>query len=248
MQSNRRLRVFARPNGSGKSTLFEEFKKTYNPGYFINADELQKLLASSGLIDLKAMGLNASEENLIAFKKTSEAKSLINKSNSEGYKIDIEVRENFIVDRSKLTNSYEASFVASFIRRLLILSNKSFAFETVMSHSSKVAEIKKAQQKGYKTYLYFVCTNSPEINIDRVANRVDKGGHNVDENRIRSRYTDTLKNLYAAIKYSNRAYLFDNSGKQITLIAEIFGGFMQLKTNKLPQLFYNYVLPNYQTE
>jgi len=247
MQSNKRLRVFAGPNGSGKSTLFEEFKKTYNPGYFINADELQKLLASSGLIDLKAMGLNASEGNLIAFKKTSEAKSLINKSNSEGYKIDIEVRENFIVDKSKSTNSYEASF-ASFIRWLLILSNKSFAFETVMSHSSKVAEIQKAQQKGYKTYLYFVCTNSPEINIDRLANRVDKGVHNVDENRIRLHYTDTLKNLYAAIKYSNRAYLFDNSGNQITLIAEIFGGVMLLKTNKLPQLFYNYVLPNYQTE
>lgn len=42
MQKNKRLRVFAGPNGSGKSTLFEEFKKKYDPGFFINADELEK--------------------------------------------------------------------------------------------------------------------------------------------------------------------------------------------------------------
>ncbi len=44
MQKNKRLRVFAGPNGSGKSTLFNEFKNNYNPGYFINPDELEKLL------------------------------------------------------------------------------------------------------------------------------------------------------------------------------------------------------------
>jgi predicted ABC-type ATPase len=37
-----RLRVFAGPNGSGKSTLFNEFKKKYDPGYFINADDLER--------------------------------------------------------------------------------------------------------------------------------------------------------------------------------------------------------------
>ena len=46
MQKNKRLRVFAGPNGSGKSTLFNEFKNNYNPGYFINPDELEKLLRS----------------------------------------------------------------------------------------------------------------------------------------------------------------------------------------------------------
>jgi predicted ABC-type ATPase len=42
MQNNVRLRVFAGPNGSGKSTLFNEFKKKYDPGYFINADDLER--------------------------------------------------------------------------------------------------------------------------------------------------------------------------------------------------------------
>jgi predicted ABC-type ATPase len=39
MRTNKRMRVFAGPNGSGKSTLYNEFKKVYSPGYFINADE-----------------------------------------------------------------------------------------------------------------------------------------------------------------------------------------------------------------
>ena len=49
MQRDKRLRIFCGPNGSGKSTLFSKFKMHYNPGYFINADELEKHLNSSGL-------------------------------------------------------------------------------------------------------------------------------------------------------------------------------------------------------
>jgi predicted ABC-type ATPase len=246
MLKNKRLRIFAGPNGSGKSTLFEEFKKKYNPGFFVNADDIEKQLSSSGLIDLQNIGLKATEATLSKFKTTKEAQSLLAKSNKGGHIIDVSIKENFIVDRSKDTHSYESSFVAAFIRSLLYQNNKTFSFETVMSHSSKIDELKKAQKNGYKTYLYFVCTDNPEINVDRVANRVGKGGHKVSVNKIRSRYPDTLKNLYPAIKYSNRAYLFDNSGKQLRLIAEIFEGALQLKDNNMPQWFLNYVLPHYQ--
>jgi hypothetical protein len=56
------------------------------------------------------------------------------------------VSENCIVDKSKETHSYEASFVAAFIRSILFKSGKSFSYETVMSHSSKVKELKAAQK------------------------------------------------------------------------------------------------------
>ena len=59
MPKNKRLRVFAGPNGSGKSTLFDEFKKKYDPGYFINADELEKQLNNSGLIYLHSICIRA---------------------------------------------------------------------------------------------------------------------------------------------------------------------------------------------
>lgn len=245
MPKDKRLRVFAGPNGSGKSTLFHEFKKQYDPGYFINADELEKLLSQKGLIDLSEIGLKASQKDLTAFMKTKPAKSLLKKASEENKTVDISINENFIVDKSKKTHSYEASLAAAFIRQLLYKSNKSFSFETVMSHDSKLKEIREANDNGYKTYLYFVCTDNPEINISRVENRVDKGGHPVDLNKIISRYPNTLKNLFPAIQLTHRAYLFDNSGKKQKLIAEVFEGALQLNLSTVPQWFIDYVLPYY---
>lgn len=246
MQRNKRLRVFAGPNGSGKSSLFDEFKKLYDPGYFINADNLEKLLSTKRLIDLNDIGIKAGQQELEQFSKTKTAKSLLIKSASDGYVIDIAVRDNFIVGKTKDTHSYEASYTAAFIRWLLYKKNKSFSFETVMKDPSKVQELKDAQKKGYKTYLYFICTDDPELNVSRVADRVEKGGHKVDPEKIRSRYPGTLSNLYPAIRYSNRAFLFDNSGKKFVLIAEVFEGTLQLKVNSPPQWFIEFVLPHYQ--
>lgn len=91
---------------------------------------------SSGLIDLQPIGIKATSRDLVIFSKTKEAKSLLDKAIAEGHIIDIEINENFIVDKAKDTHSYEASFVAAFIRRLLYKNNASFSFETVMSHHS----------------------------------------------------------------------------------------------------------------
>lgn len=245
MPSNKKIRIFAGPNGSGKSTLFHEFSKNYNTGFFINADILEKRLAESGLIDLKEIGLDATQDDLDAFMTLDSSKTLFNKAAEEGHVIDIFVKENFIVDASKETHSYEGAFIASFIRHLLIVQNKSFSFETVMSHTSKIEEIKQVVSLGYNAYLYFVCIDSPEVNVSRVNNRVEKGGHEVAEDKIIDRYYRTLENLHLALPHCYRAYLFDNSGKEQLLIAEVYKGSMELKTDKLPNWFIKFVLPYY---
>jgi predicted ABC-type ATPase len=43
--------MFAGPNGSGKSTLIQEVRKSYNVGYFINADEIEFLLSKQKYLD-----------------------------------------------------------------------------------------------------------------------------------------------------------------------------------------------------
>ena len=40
-----------------------------------------------------------------------------------------------------------------------------------MSHPSKVALLENAQRAGYRTYLYYIATDDPAINVSRVANR-----------------------------------------------------------------------------
>lgn len=100
----------------------------------------------------------------------------------------------------------------------------SFSFETVFSHPSKIEFIKQARAKGYRIYLYFIATESSTINISRVENRVAKSGHYVEPKLIISRYYRTLDNLFEAVKLTNRAYLFDNSGEYAELVCEVTDG------------------------
>ena len=242
---NKRIRIFAGPNGSGKSSLFQEFSKIYATGPFVNADEIEIKLITKGLIDLKELGLNVTQKDLDAFSVLPFSVSLLEKAHEANHPIDVIISENCIVDRSKESHSYEASYVASFIRHMLIEQHKSFSFETVMSHESKIGEIADLTEKGYLPYLYFVCIDDPEVNISRVANRVEKGGHPVSEKKIVERYARTLSLLHQMLPLCHRAYLFDNSGKKQIMIAELYNGAMELKTDKPPQWFIDYVLPYY---
>lgn len=243
----KKIRIFAGPNGSGKSTLIGEFSKKYNTGHFINADIIEKILENQGFLDLSDYNVKSTQQDWDIFLKTDDSLSLLEKSVKSGHKIEIEIKENFIVDKSSGKHSYEGSLVSMFLREKLFDNNLSFCFETVMSHSSKLEVIQKAKLLGYKTYLYFICIDDPEVNISRVENRVKKGGHDVDDQRVRDRYPKTLENLFPAILISDETYLFDNSGERLTMIAHIKDDslILDVDENKFPNWFKKYVLINY---
>lgn len=243
-----RLRVFAGPNGSGKSTLFESFSKNYDTGFFINADLIEKELVTKGFIDLNDYYLELDESDLQKFLETDNAKSLVQKSLESGHPINFEISQNIIVDKARDTHSYEGALISSLLREKLQEKKLDFSFETVMSHVSKIEDIKEAKNKGYKTYLYFICIDDPEVNISRILNRVEKGGHAVDDKKVEERYYRTLRNLISAIEVTDKTYLFDNSGDQLTLIAKIGGGKLKLTVDpeNLPNWFIEYVLCYYR--
>lgn len=243
MSKTKRLRVFAGPNGSGKSYLFDIFKENFNPGLFVNSDLIEKEISERGFINLDKYNLNLTEDDLQQFCESSTGKSLLEKAESLNHPIDIYIKENIIVDKSKDTHSYEVSLITSFIREKLRESTQSFSFETVMSHPSKLEEIMEAKEQGYKTYLYFICLDDPVLNLSRIANRVEKGGHDVDPEKVVTRYTRTLENLMPAIFATDRAYLFDNSDS-MRLIAEAEKGKLTVWYNKenLPGWFIKYVI------
>lgn len=245
--SEARLRIFAGPNGSGKSTLFDSFSKKYNAGIFLNSDLIEKELSTKGFIDLSEFNLNLTQNDLDNFLKTERATSLVKKSNDDNHKIDFSLKENIIVDIEKDTHSYEGALISSFLRHYLQEKKIDFCFETVMSHPSKIDEIKEAKQKGYKTYLYFICIDDPEVNVSRVENRVEKGGHDVNPDKISSRYYNTLNNLIQMIENIDKCFLFDNSSEQFNLIAKIEEKHLSLKVEptELPNWFIEYVLKYY---
>jgi len=119
----------------------------------------------------------------------------------------------------------EAQKLAETLRREAIQLGHSVMYETVMSHPSKIAELQAAARQGYSITVLFVATSSPELNVQRVKDRVAEGGHDVPDDKTRSRYARALALAPSAIGYANQALVFDNSRKEgHALHAELIGG------------------------
>jgi predicted ABC-type ATPase len=95
-----------------------------------------------------------------------------------------------------------------------------FAFETVFSYleqrvdgafESKVDIIRNLQKHGYYVVLLFVGLVSAELSILRVSTRKQKGGHDVPESKLRSRFPRTQQAIQMAASVANLTLMFDNS-------------------------------------
>ncbi|HEY8959361.1 hypothetical protein [Chitinophaga sp.] len=112
-----------------------------------------------------------------------------------------------------------------------------------MSHPSKLNILQNAFAAGFKNYLYFISTESADINVNRVMERVKKGGHPVNEQKIRERYVKSMDLVADMLPYCHRCFFFDNSGDTYRLIAEVIGGeTLKIETNDIPTWFDIYVL------
>lgn len=92
-----------------------------------------------------------------------------------------------------------------------LLQRQHILYETVFSHPSKLELIKQALSCGYFIRFFFICTETPRINIDRVAERFSRGGHTVPGDKVTSRYNRSLLLGAEAMQLVQRGYLYDNS-------------------------------------
>ncbi len=83
-----------------------------------------------------------------------------------------------------------------------IEAHQSVGVETVLSTPKYRRLVEKAKKLGFEVGLIFVALDSVERNIERVALRVKKGGHNVPRDKIIKRYAndDALPAIVDAIK------------------------------------------------
>ena len=81
------------------------------------------------------------------------------------------------------------------------------------------------------------------INMTRIRQRVIAGGHDVPQDKVVSRYHRSLNQLHQAIKASNRAYIFDNSGAASVWVCEITeGDQIEYKQETVPDWVYRHVV------
>ncbi len=219
----KRMRVFAGPNGSGKTTIFKGIlkEKSVNLGVYVNADEIEQILTQNKTLDFSAFKLDITEDQLKLFFQRSTF-SPVKRNEPDLYK-KVKVIDNQFISET-LINSYLAADLAEFIRQNLLTRGMSFTYETVMSHPGKIDFLAAAREQGYRVYLYYIATEDPEININRVNVRVAQNGHDVNPEVIKNRYFKSLQNLKEAVKQTDRTYVFDNSQRKANLIAEITNG------------------------
>lgn len=226
--------MFAGPNGSGKSTL----KDVLDPhwlGVYVNADDIEAEIRAHGFISLEPFGVQSTPAELSAFFAASE---FLRSQGLHEEAQKIRLSGGRVIFDGVQVNSYFASVLVDFIRHDLLRRKVSFTFETVMSARAKVDFFCQARDQGFRTYLYYVATEDPDINISRVAHRVRMGKHNVPHDKIIERYHRSLAMLADAVTCADRAYVFDNSDSDRVWIAEVTDGAeLELKTDTVPYWF-----------
>ncbi len=196
--------VIAGPNGSGKSTVTRKLRDHHAfPSLYINADEIAETLKRPFVEgDLKAMVVT------------------IRQATGEMYRDNL-INEDLIAGVTHQgRREHYAAVLAEAKRRQAMSAKQSFAFETVLSTPAKLALLDEARSWGFHIDLIFITTQDSRINIERVKNRVKKGGHPVDDAKIIERHVRSTALLPAALVRSDTAKIFNNSHDAPVLVAE----------------------------
>ncbi len=84
------------------------------------------------------------------------------------------------------------------LRRIkeLLGREETFAVETTLATRSYVNLVHQAQAKGYVVTLVFFWLRTPELALQRVAERVNNGGHDIPVTTTRRRYVAGINNLF----------------------------------------------------
>lgn len=119
----------------------------------------------------------------------------------------------------------------------LLKNQENFSIETTLATRSYTRLVHRAQEQGYKVSLIYFWLSSPDLAIQRVAQRVRNGGHDIPRDVVIRRYQAGINNFFN-IYMSDVDYwlLADNSNTPRIIVAE---GGRGVKTNILHADLFN---------
>lgn len=150
----------------------------------------------------------------------------------EKYNIDAFVVDVDSLARVKLNGYKKAVKIATDTIDKYFSLGMSFGQESTLCGHSILKNIMRAKDLGYEVILLYVGVESEDIAVERVKQRVSKGGHDIPEQDIRRRYYLSLdvvkkyKDIFSSISF------FDNSGIKHEHIAEYVNGELLMFTDK----------------
>jgi predicted ABC-type ATPase len=117
-----------------------------------------------------------------------------------------------------------------------VRAHQTVGVETVLSTDKYQKLVSFAHERGFGVRLVYVYLKTPDINVDRVAARVSKGGHDVPEDKIRSRWTRSFKQLAWFLANADRTDIFDNSEAEPRLVLSRQGPELEVYGKLIPEI------------
>lgn len=82
--------------------------------------------------------------------------------------------------------------------------------ETTLSGVKTLKTIQTARNQNYYIRLYYVGLSSVEDSVDRIANRVRRGGHSISTEDVKRRFDKRFEDLCKILPYCDEVHFYDN--------------------------------------
>jgi Uncharacterized protein conserved in bacteria len=120
-------------------------------------------------------------------------------------------------DRRKVSAGKEAIKLA----RECIQHKRDFSLETTLAGGNAIRLIRDAKANGFEVTMFYVGLNDVRLNIERVAARVQTGGHHIPTKDIVRRQTTSMQNLLTNLRLIDHLIVIDNSKASGEIVLEI---------------------------
>ena len=94
---------------------------------------------------------------------------------------------------------------------------RSFNQETTLTGRAVLRNMRHARELGYRVVLYYLGVDAPDVAIERIAHRVEMGGHDIDSEVVRRRYRASLGTLAQALDLCDEVTVIDNTIEFVTI-------------------------------
>lgn len=170
--------------------------------------------------------------NILAGANGSGKSSIYRELNLPGQFINADVVARHLAPQNPALASVKAGRIVLEQLRHCISTGGDFVYETTLSSRQSIALMAQARAAGYEVGLVFVALRGVHLNVQRVAQRVALGGHDIPEPVIRRRYQKSFAQLPEALTIAHRSMIYDNSAfSRSELLLQIEGG--AIHTNQL---------------
>ena len=117
-----------------------------------------------------------------------------------------------------------------------VATHQTVGVETVLSTDKYRKLVSAAKERGFRFKLIYLVLSSAKLNVERVAERVAKGGHDVPRKKIIARRAASLRQLPWFMAKSDYALIVDNSGATPIDVVAWRPGEVDIRDRALPEI------------